>query len=258
MLRKIKQMGVAFLICGALCILYYVGIVLYAGLRASFAWFWLFLGGAFFLIGAVCRVPVLQAAFGRIPAAIKLLGGILLAVGLAVFLLLEGCIISGMIRSPKEPVEYLIVLGAQVKGTRVSKALHQRLSRAAEYLQEHEDTIVIVSGGQGSGEDISEAQAMKNWLIEQGIARERILEEDKSVNTSQNIRFSQELIEDKEAAVGIVSNDFHVFRAVHIAKAQGLDAVSIPAPSSPGMYPHYMMREAFAVMKDLAVGNMVF
>ena len=251
-------MGVAFLICGALCILYYVGIVLYAGLRASFAWFWLFLGGAFFLIGAVCRVPVLQAAFGRIPAAIKLLGGILLAVGLAVFLLLEGCIISGMIRSPKEPVEYLIVLGAQVKGTRVSKALHQRLSRAAEYLQEHEDTIVIVSGGQGSGEDISEAQAMKNWLIEQGIARERILEEDKSVNTSQNIRFSQELIEDKEAAVGIVSNDFHVFRAVHIAKAQGLDAVSIPAPSSPGMYPHYMMREAFAVMKDLAVGNMVF
>lgn len=251
-------MGVAFLICGALCILYYVGIVLYAGLRASFAWFWLFLGGAFFLIGAVCRVPVLQAAFGRIPAAIKLLGGILLAVGLAVFLLLEGCIISGMIGSPKEPVEYLIVLGAQVKGTRVSKALHQRLSRAAEYLQEHEDTIVIVSGGQGSGEDISEAQAMKNWLIEQGIARERILEEDKSVNTSQNIRFSQELIEDKEAAVGIVSNDFHVFRAVHIAKAQGLDAVSIPAPSSPGMYPHYMMREAFAVMKDLAVGNMVF
>lgn len=251
-------MGVAFLICGALCILYYVGIVLYAGLRASFAWFWLFLGGAFFLIGAVCRVSVLQAAFGRIPAAIKLLGGILLAVGLAVFLLLEGCIISGMIRSPKEPVEYLIVLGAQVKGTRVSKALHQRLSRAAEYLQEHEDTIVIVSGGQGSGEDISEAQAMKNWLIEQGIARERILEEDKSVNTSQNIRFSQELIEDKEAAVGIVSNDFHVFRAVHIAKAQGLDAVSIPAPSSPGMYPHYMMREAFAVMKDLAVGNMVF
>lgn len=251
-------MGAAFLICGALCILYYIGIVLYAGLRASFAWFWLFLGGAFFLIGAVCRVPVLQAAFGRIPAAIKLLGGILLAVGLAVFLLLEGCIISGMIGSPKEPVEYLIVLGAQVKGTRVSKALHQRLSRAAEYLQEHEDTIVIVSGGQGSGEDISEAQAMKNWLIEQGIARERILEEDKSVNTSQNIRFSQELIEDKEAAVGIVSNDFHVFRAVHIAKAQGLDAVSIPAPSSPGMYPHYMMREAFAVIKDLAVGNMVF
>lgn len=246
-----------FLICGILCVLYYVGIVLYAGLRASFAWFWLLLGGAFFLAGAVCRVPALQATFGRIPASVKLMGGLLLAVGLAAFLFLEGCIISGMIGSSKEPVEYLIVLGAQVKGTRVSKALYQRLSRAAEYLQEHEDTIVIVSGGQGPGEDISEAEAMKAWLIDQGIGRERILEEDKSVNTSQNIRFSQELMKDRETTVGIVSNDFHVFRAVHIAKAQGLTAVSIPAPSTLGMYPHYMMREAFALAKDLVVGNMV-
>lgn len=258
MLRKIERMGMVFLICGVLCILYYIGIILYAGLRASFAWFWLFLGGAFFLAGAVCRVPVLQAAFGRIPAVVKLLVGILLAAGVAAFLVLEGCIISGMVDSAQEPVEYLIVLGAQIKGARVSKALGQRLSMAEEYLREHEDTIVIVSGGQGPGEDISEAEAMKTWLIERGIARERILEEDRSVNTSQNIRFSRELMEDKDASVGIVSNDFHVFRAVHIAKAQGLDAVSIPAPSSPGMYPHYMMREAFAVVKDLAVGNMVF
>ncbi|MCI8557149.1 MAG: YdcF family protein [Lachnospiraceae bacterium] len=251
-------MGMVFLICGVLCVLYYVGIVLYAGIRASFAWFWLLLGGAFFLAGAVCRISALQAAFGRIPVGVKLLGGIFLAIGLAAFLFLEGCIISGMAGSPKEPAEYIIVLGAQVKGTTVSKALHQRLSRAAEYLQEHKDTIVIVSGGQGSGEDIPEAEAMKTWLMEQGIARERILEEDKSVNTNQNIRFSRELLEDKEAVVGIVSNDFHVFRAVHIAKAQGLDAVPIPAPSSLGMYPHYMVREAFAVVKDLAAGNMVF
>lgn len=247
-----------FLVCGVLCILYYVGIILYAGLRASFAWFWLFLGGAFFLAGAVCRIPALQTTFGRIPTGIKLVGGILLTIGLTAFLFFEGCIISGMAGGSKEPVEYLIVLGAQVKGTRVSKALEQRLSKAAEYLQEHEDAIVIVSGGQGSGEDISEAEAMKAWLVERGIAEERILEENRSVNTSQNIRFSKELMEDATATVGIVSNDFHVFRAVHIAKAQGLTAVPVPAPSSLGMYPHYMMREAFAVVKDLAAGNMVF
>ena len=186
------------------------------------------------------------------------MGGIFLAAGLAGFLFVEGCIISAMTGSGEEPVDYLIVLGAQVKGTRVSKALSQRLSRAAEYLMEHEDTIVIVSGGQGQGEDISEASAMKTWLISRGIEEERILEEDKSVNTSQNIRFSKELMENPEASVGIVSNDFHVFRAAHIAKAQGLDAIPIPAPSSLGMYPHYMVREAFAVVKDLAVGNMVF
>lgn len=247
-----------FLVFGVLCVLYYIGIVLYAGLQASFSWFWLFLGGVFFLAGAVCRVPTLYAAFGRIPSGFKILGGILLAMGLAGFLFVEGCIISGMTGSDKEPVEYLIVLGAQVKGTRISKALSQRLSQAAEYLQEHEDTIVIVSGGQGPGEDISEAAAMKAWLMSQGIGEERILEENRSVNTSQNIRFSKELMEDPEALVGIVSNDFHVFRAAHIAKAQGLNAVPIPAPSSLGMYPHYMMREAFAVVKDLVAGNMVF
>ena len=58
--------------------------------------------------------------------------------------------------------------------------------------------------------------------------------------------------------MGIVSNDFHVFRAAHIAKAQGLDAIPIPAPSSLGMYPHYMVSEAFAIVKDLAIGNLVF
>ncbi len=251
-------MGMVFLICGLLCLLYYVGIILYAGLRASFAWFWLLAGAAFFLAGAVCRVPALQTAFGRMPAAVKTAGGILLALGLAVFLFLEGCIISTMTEDLKEPVEYLIVLGAQVKGTRVSKALSQRLAKAEIYLKEHENTLVIVSGGQGQGEDIPEAEAMKTWLTDRGIEAERILMEDRSVNTSQNVRFSRELMEDPAAAVGIVSNDFHVFRAVHIAKAQGLNAVPIPAPSSPGMYPHYMLREAFAIVKDLAAGNMVF
>ena len=82
--------------------------------------------------GAVCRVPALYGAFGRIPSAVKVLGGVLFAAGLAGFLFVEGCIISGMTGSTKEPVEYLIVLGAQVKGTRVSKALSQRLDRLAK------------------------------------------------------------------------------------------------------------------------------
>jgi uncharacterized SAM-binding protein YcdF (DUF218 family) len=251
-------MGVVFWSLAALCVLYYLGIILYAGIRASFSWFWLFLAGCFLLAGGVCRVPALREAFSRVPGAGKLLGGVVLAAGFLTFLFLEGCVVSGMLGNAQEPVEYLIVLGAQVKGTRVSKALAQRLGKAEEYLKEHPDTLVIVSGGQGQGEDISEAEAMKAWLVERGIAGERILMEDRSVNTSQNIRFSRELLGETDGPVGIVSNDFHVFRAVHIAKAQGLRAVPIPAPSSLGMYPHYMMREAFAILKDWAVGNMIF
>ena len=134
--------------------------------------------------------------------------GALLALGILLFLAAEGCILSGMAAGGNAPCDYVIVLGAQVRGTQVSRALKQRLDRAAEYLEEHPDTVVIVSGGQGSGEDITEAQAMEEYLIGAGIAPERIWKEEASVNTVQNIRFSRALIEEEAPVIGIVSNDF--------------------------------------------------
>ncbi len=250
-------MGSIFLIAGSLCFLYYLAVVIYSGLNTSFAWFWLLAGLAFCLGAGVCTVPSLQRAFFGIPRIIRLGAGVLTAAGLLVFVLAQACIISGMAGGTQEHLDYLIVLGAQVRGTRVSRALAQRLDCAAVYLKEHEDTLVIVSGGQGPGEDISEAQAMAEYLERAGIAPERIRKEGRSVNTAQNIRFSMELMEKEDPKVGIVSNDFHVFRAVHIAKAQGVKAEGIPAPSTPGMYPHYMTREAVALVKDLVFGNLV-
>ena len=251
-------MGSIFLIAGSLCLLYYLAVVIYSGLNTSFVWFWLLAGLVFCLGAAVCAVPSLTRAFFGIPKIIRTGAGALIAAGLLVFVLAEGCIVSGMTGGTNEPLDYLIVLGAQVRGTRVSRALAQRLDRAAAYLNEHEDTLVIVSGGQGPGEDISEAEAMAEYLERAGIAPERIRQEGRSENTAQNIRFSRELIEKEEPKVGIVSNDFHVFRAVHIAKAQGVEAEGIPAPSTWGMYPHYMTREAVALVKDLVFGNLVF
>ncbi len=250
-------MGKIFLCLGILCVVYYLGMIAYAGIRTSFSWFWLAMGAAFFGAAAVCIFPACQTVYRGIPRAVKLLAGTFLVIGIALFLFLEGCIISGMISSADQAVDYIIVLGAQVKGSTVSRPLKYRLDRAVLYLKEHDDTVVIVSGGQGTGEDISEAEAMARYLIEAGIQGERILREDQSVNTAQNILCSSKLIEES-ASVGIVSSDFHVFRAVHIAKAQGVEACGIPAPSSFGMYPHFMLREAFAIVKDLAFGNMVF
>ena len=251
-------MSKLFLILGTIFTVYYIGIILYAGVHASFAWFWLGLGAVCWLALAVCRVPALQAAFLRIPPGIRTAAGILLALGIALFLAAEGCIVSGMVQKEKASCDYLIVLGAQVKGTRVSRALKQRLDRAAEYLRDNPGTLVIVSGGQGSGEDITEAEAMEDYLIEAGIGAKRIRKEEKSVNTVQNIRFSRAMMEGERPSIGIVSNDFHIFRAVHIAKAQGIDAFGIPAPTEIFMRPHYMTREAFALVKDLLLGNAVF
>lgn len=250
-------MGKLFLILGILCLAYYLGIIIYAGVRASFSGFWLALGAAFLFASAVCICPSLSAAVTRVPRGIRIVFLSMLAVGIAGFLVLEGCIVSGMAVRPKEPADYVIVLGAQVKGMRVSRNLRQRLDAAYAYLSEHEGTLVIVSGGQGPGEEISEAEAMAAYLEARGISAGRILKEDRSVNTEQNLRFSQALITREGASVVLVSSDFHIFRAVHIARAKGMEATGVPARSDLGMYPHNMVREAFALVKDLILGNAV-
>lgn len=251
-------MSKLFLILGVLFTAYYIGITAYAGIHASFAWFWAVLGAACWLAMAVLRVPALQAAFLRIPGWMRTAAGAVLLLGMIIFLAAECCIVSGMVQRAQKPCDYVIVLGAQVRGTQVSRALKQRLDRAAEYLTEHRETTAIVSGGQGSGEDITEAEAMETYLIQAGIEPERIWKEEKSVNTVQNIRFSRALIEKENPVIGVISNDFHVFRAVHIAKAQGIKAQGLPAPTELFMRPHYMMREGIALVKDLLLGNAVF
>ena len=90
--------------------------------------------------------------------------------------------------------DYIIVLGSKVNGTKPSYSLQYRIDKAPEYLKSHEKTIAIVSGGQGKGEDISEALAMKQGLIKQNIAEDRIIMEDKSTSTDENITFSKPLI----------------------------------------------------------------
>lgn len=250
-------MGKLFLILGLVSLLYYLGIICYAGIRTSFSGFWLVLGAAFLFAAAVVTVPGLQRVAGQLPKAFRASFLGLAVLGLLGFLLAEGLIVSGMVQRMEKPADYVIVLGAQVKGTRVSRSLRQRLDAACAYLLEQEETLVIVSGGQGPGEDISEAEAMAAYLEAEGISERRILKEDRSVNTEQNLRFSQALITKEDASVALVSSDFHIFRAVHIARAKGMKATGVPARSDLGMYPHNMVREAFALVKDLILGNAV-
>jgi uncharacterized SAM-binding protein YcdF (DUF218 family) len=132
------------------------------------------------------------------------------------------------LEAPKN-ADYIIVLGARVKGTVPSLALQFRIDHAADYLKKNPDTIVIASGGKGPGEDISEAESIKNELIDHGINESRILLEDKSTTTYENIGFSKKLIP-KNAEIGlVVTNDFHIFRAKMIANNEGLELSGLPA-----------------------------
>lgn len=196
--------------------------------------------------------------WSRLPAVLRkvLLAGILL--GTLIFVIVEGCIISGFGAKGEKNLDYIIVLGAQVKQNGPSAALKFRLNRAYDYLVENENTICIVSGGQGANEPFSEAQGMYDYLVGKGIAPQRIIMEDKSKNTSENIAFSMKFLDKENDSVGIVTNNFHVFRGVHLARHQGIRNVcGISAYSDKFFLLNNMVREFAGILKDLLFGNLI-
>ena len=175
----------------------------------------------------------------------------LFAVGFLFFVLVEGVILKGFFYSGKPGLDYIIVLGAQVREYGPSVVLKYRLDRAYEYLKDNPETVCIVSGGQGYNEPCPEADVMKEYLVDRGIEASRILKEDQSHNTAENLQFSKDLVAGSDASVGIVTNNFQAFRGVTIAKKRGFeDASGIPAGSHPLYLPNNMLREFFGVIKD--------
>jgi uncharacterized SAM-binding protein YcdF (DUF218 family) len=152
------------------------------------------------------------------------------------------------LETPKN-ADYLIVLGAKVNGTVPSLALDRRIDAAAEYLKDNPNTVVIASGGKGRGEDISEAECIKRELIDQGISESRIMLEDQSTDTSENVRFSKKLIPADSSNGVIVTNTFHLYRAVSIASDQGLEASGLPAETPRSAVVKSYGREYLAISK---------
>lgn len=143
----------------------------------------------------------------------------------------------------------VIVLGCQVRGNTPSLMLANRLDAAYSYLEKNPDAVCIVSGGKGDGENLSEAQCMFNYLTDKGISSQRILIEDKSVNTVENIKFSKEIIEKNNLSTNtaIVTDIFHQYRASKIVKNSGLSYGSVPADCVWFLIPTYYVRELVAI-----------
>lgn len=187
----------------------------------------------------------------RVPVWVK--GGLtgIVALVLVAFLIVEGCVISHMNDQGEDKLDYIIVLGAQVYKEGPSPVLKYRLDRAIEYLEENPDTYCILSGGQGSNEPFPEAEGMADYMIRQGIPEIRLVIEPDSKTTEENITNSMKHIK-KGASVGIVTNDFHMFRALQIAHKQGLDNACGIAGGSMRLYlANNMLREFFAEIKFL-------
>lgn len=250
------KIGLWMKIIGVFCILYYVVCVIGHGFRISVLWIWLVLGIGI-AGGGIHRDFRREHGFrrrrsSRLAAVIRVL-----AVAFFIYVMVFEVLVGIGTRSKGKPdLDYLIVLGAGVYGTTPSPALQSRVDTAAKYLLSNADTKVIVSGGQGAGEDISEAACMKGLLMEQGIEENKILLEDQSTTTVENLRYSCGMIPDRTASIGLVTSNFHVFRAVVTARSMGNPKVSgIAAPFSGTLLPHYMLRECMAFTVELLRGN---
>lgn len=232
------------------CILYFFTCVIYSGPFLSMIWFWP--GVAVF---SAIRIKMLMADIrgeSKIPKVATYIYRLIFVFAMGIFIYVESQVIQAMTAEPVEELDYVIVLGAGLRGTTPTQPLRLRIEQAYMYMHDNETTILVASGGQGFGEDISEAQCIKNKLVERGIEPDRILLEDKSTSTLENLQNSLEVIGDKDVSVGIITNGFHEYRANLIAQDLGYTNVSsIPAKTLMPVGIHYVVREFFGVINHI-------
>ena len=186
----------------------------------------------------------------------KLLLSAVLA-GAVTFAGLFGAVLYGSYDHIQGDPRAMVVLGCQVMPDgEPSILLRDRLDRALDYLEDHPDLTVVVSGGQGDNEPVTEARCMADYLMERGVEEDQLLLEERTHNTDQNLRYSRELLEaegcDLSQGVVVVSNGFHLTRARMLAERAGYDSVStLAAPSSPlPSRLHMYVREPLALVKS--------
>ena len=215
------------------------------------------------LIGIIAFYEITRMLREKYPRPVKLIRKIVtvcLMAGLLVVGVTECFIIEASFGDPKEQVDYVVVLGAKVRVTGPSASLWDRIYGAYDYLEDHPNVIAVVSGGQGADEPISEAKSMRDELVALGIDESRIWVEDQATSTWENLNFSLDLIEEKTGQrpekLGVVSSEYHLFRASLFAEACGVDFVGVPARTSRvSQMVNHFMREVAGVWHYLILGG---
>jgi len=161
--------------------------------------------------------------------------------------------IYGNLNTARHDEDVVIVLGAAIRGEYPSNFLARRLNTAADYWEQNPDSYIMVTGGLGEGQQFTEAHVMARFLHEQrGIPRERILQEGRSISTEENLLFAREILREHfghdDYTVVVVTSNFHLYRAVHLARQAGFTTTRLGAPVQWFTLPMYYLREMFSVM----------
>lgn len=242
-----KILGILYLAGGIACIVFFFVISLFSRFGLSIAWVWPATGAALIAAALLTRIDL--------PPWLRYAWRALLISGFALLMALEGLVISGMNATAPPGMDYLIVLGASVYQDGPSPGLTRRINAVMKCLDDHPDAVIIASGGQGRDEPISEAQCIRDELVKRGVDPARIVLEDQSTNTRENIANSLALMARPDAQVGIVTNNYHIWRALRLARRAGMvNAHGIASEYTGPTLIHFMFREAVSITVSFLKG----
>lgn len=255
-MNKVYRFWIALLgTVGGVSLAYFVFLVIMLGFYNKFNYVWL---GLTCICGGLIVLVRHYAVRNKIPPKwVTIPVEVIVGISFLIFILTEAVIIHAGQSKPVKQADYLIVLGAKVNGTHPSLILRYRIDAATEYLKQNPGTMVVASGGKGNDEDISEAQCIYQELVDRGIDPGRIRLEETSVNTRENLMNSGNLLNPEQDTVVLTTTDFHLFRALRLAKKCGYQHISgNPAKSVWWLIPTNYTREFFAIIKELLCGNL--
>ena len=206
-------------------------------------------------------MPLIGRKFPKFSKAVTRIVSIILCIGLLIAAATECIIIKYSFGTPLEDVQYLVVLGAKVRTDGPSVSLQNRIDAAYDYLTAHPEVTAVVSGGQGPDEPMSEAQCMFERLVARGIDPSRIWLEDKATSTWENLQFTLALIEEKTGTrpekLGVISSEYHMFRASLFTRAAGAEFVGIPAHTTRiSQMVNHFLREIAGVWHYIILGSL--
>ena len=243
-----RNFGKIFIAIGILCFMYFQVARMFS---ITFANFFALLGTMFIIIGTLkiyFKENIIKIHCAPLFYIIRT-GFIVLLVS---FIVIEGLIIYNANITQDTSADYIIILGAMVRGNTPSLILDERLQAGLNCIKKHPEAKVILSGAKGPGENISEAQAMKIYLINNGVDEAKLIKEEKSTNTFENLENSKKIIAkiNSKTKILIVTSDFHIFRSKLLASRTGLKAYGVPAKTELYLQPTYYVREYLAVIKS--------
>lgn len=265
--KTIAQRTVAFKTRNWAAVFCWTGVVLFSLLAVFFYTCvvgYSFSGLVCLGLAAICLfyalIPHLRSSHPLTARRLKRVFTVILCLGLLVCGATEAVIVRASFGTPHETCDYLVVLGAGVRGSVPSLSLQNRIDAAFDYLNAHPETTAILSGGQGEGENLTEAACMYRELTAMGIDPSRLWQEEQATSTWENLNFSLNMIEERTgtrpAQIGVLSSEYHLFRASLFAKQCGVAFIGVPARTTKiSLRINYFMREVAGVWHYLLLGG---